>query len=338
MQDAMPDPNPVPADAGHAGAGRPLPIVSVIIPAHQAAGHLGAAIASVQAQTLAAVEAIVVDDGSSDGTWALIAAAAASDPRIRGLRRPAAGGPAAARNAGLRLARGAWVAPLDADDTFRPDRLARLVAAAEALGADLVADDQLVWPEGAKRPTGLLFGRAAMAGHAGPLTLAELARRDMPGMRGAAIGYAKPLVRRDFLTRHGIAWEAAARSGEDLLFLADCVAHGGRFWLLPAARYVYRRRAVSESRRPGLARLQAATNRRLRRLARGVGDAEAQHLLRQRQDLLDRAALADAAGAAEWAAAFGGLRWLRPRLLAGDARLLLGALRRRLLRHGATVG
>ena len=196
------------------------------------------------------------------------------------------------------------------------------------LGAELLADEQLVWPEGAARPTALLFGRAAMAGDAGPLTLAELVRRDMPGMAGTAIGYAKPLVRRDFLTRHGIAWEDAARAGEDLLFLADCVARGGRFRLLPMARYVYRTRGGSESRRPGLAALQAATNRRLLRLARSVGDAEAEHLLHRRQDVLDRAAIADAAGRADWAGALGRLRWLRPRLLAGDARILAGALRR----------
>src|SRR3954447_1992054 len=113
------------------------PRVSVIVPAHDAEATLGETLASLRAQALADLEAVIVDDASADGTRALAAAAAAEDARVRLLALPANLGAAAARNAGLREARGRWVLFLDADDWLEPDHLAALVAAAEAdPGAD----------------------------------------------------------------------------------------------------------------------------------------------------------------------------------------------------------
>src|SRR4051794_22585022 len=113
------------------------PRVSVIVPAHDAEATLGETLASLRAQALADLEAVIVEDASADGTRALAAAAAAEDARLRLLALPANLGTAAARNAGLREARGRWVLFLDADDRLEPDHLAALVAAAEAdPGAD----------------------------------------------------------------------------------------------------------------------------------------------------------------------------------------------------------
>jgi hypothetical protein len=82
------------------------------------------------------LEVIVVDDGSTDDTSALVEAAAAADPRIRGLSQSRAGA-AAARNAGLEVARGSLIAPLDADDLWHPDNLRLQVAALLAAGPDV---------------------------------------------------------------------------------------------------------------------------------------------------------------------------------------------------------
>src|SRR4051812_27238172 len=113
------------------------PRVSVIVPAHDAEATLGETLASLRAQTLADLEAIVVDAAPADGPRALAEAAAAEDARLRLLALPANLGTAGARNAGLREARGRWVLFLDADDWLDPDHLAALVAAAEAdPGAD----------------------------------------------------------------------------------------------------------------------------------------------------------------------------------------------------------
>lgn len=108
-------------------------LVSVIVPAYNAAPYLGAALASALAQTHADLEVIVVDDGSTDDTAAVAADVAARDPRVRVLRQ-ANQGVAAARNRALEAARGAFIAPLDADDLWHPDKLARQLAALRAAG------------------------------------------------------------------------------------------------------------------------------------------------------------------------------------------------------------
>jgi GT2 family glycosyltransferase len=104
-------------------------LINIIIPAHNAERHLGAALDSVQSQTERDWQALVVDDGSTDGT-AGIAEGYLGDERIR-LVRQANGGPSAARNAGLAQAQGDYVALLDADDAWRPYYLARMVEALE---------------------------------------------------------------------------------------------------------------------------------------------------------------------------------------------------------------
>jgi len=118
----------------------PAPAVSVLIPAHDVAGFLGDALDSLTAQTLPDWEAVVVDDGSRDGTAAV--AEARRDSRMRLLRQQAAG-VSAARNRALAEARGEAILFLDADDWLAPDALARLAAALEAAPAAVGATDRL---------------------------------------------------------------------------------------------------------------------------------------------------------------------------------------------------
>jgi peptidoglycan/LPS O-acetylase OafA/YrhL len=105
-----------------------VPRVSVIVPAHNAAAHVRTAVGSVLAQTWQDLELLVVDDGSTDGTHKLLAGYGA---RLRVLRQANAG-PAAARNHGLREARGEYVAFLDADDFWETEKLAAQVALLDA--------------------------------------------------------------------------------------------------------------------------------------------------------------------------------------------------------------
>jgi len=104
------------------------PIVSVVIPAYNAAWCLGRSIESVLAQTFRDFELIVVDDGSTDGTGAVLVAL---DEEIRVVRKPN-GGLSSARNAGIAAAGGRYVAFLDADDWWSPEKLARQVELMEA--------------------------------------------------------------------------------------------------------------------------------------------------------------------------------------------------------------
>ena len=93
--------------------------ISVIIPAYNAAKFVQDAIRSALAQTYAPLEVIVVDDGSADDT----AAVAAQVPGPVRVIRQQNGGPAAARNHGIREAKGDWIALLDADDSWLPFKL-----------------------------------------------------------------------------------------------------------------------------------------------------------------------------------------------------------------------
>ena len=96
----------------------PARLVSVVITCHNHARFLEAAIASAAAQTHRPLEIIVVDDGSTDGTAAVLA----RHPEVEAVRQENLGLPAA-RNAGLALARGGWVTFLDADDLLLPHAL-----------------------------------------------------------------------------------------------------------------------------------------------------------------------------------------------------------------------
>jgi glycosyltransferase involved in cell wall biosynthesis len=110
----------------------PEPLVSIVIPARDAAPWLPATLDSALAQTHPAREILVVDDGSTDGTPAVLARYASLHPGRLQLHRLPGSGAAAARNHGLRHARGAYIKFLDADDLLAPESLASQLAALAA--------------------------------------------------------------------------------------------------------------------------------------------------------------------------------------------------------------
>ncbi|WP_045011343.1 glycosyltransferase [Bradyrhizobium sp. LTSP849] len=140
------------------------PVVSVVIPAKNAAAYIGEAIDSALTQN-GVDEIIVVDDGSSDDTIALVQAI--RDPRLRLMMNDAAG-VSAARNLGARSARGDWLIFLDADDRLRPDAVTTLLAAAEAAPHAILVYGDYNTIDSAGRPIGrrgLLKGRRKPSGN-----------------------------------------------------------------------------------------------------------------------------------------------------------------------------
>ena len=103
-----------------------VPLVSVIIPVYNGVRFIGESIDSALQQTYGNLEVIVVDDGSTDGTLALLNDYAAKDARIRVLSQPNRG-VSAARNAAIAVARGEFIAPLDADDLWLPTKIDRQI-------------------------------------------------------------------------------------------------------------------------------------------------------------------------------------------------------------------
>lgn len=114
------------------------PLVSVVVPTHDRAARLAAALASVRAQTIDDLEIVVVDDGSVDATPDVVAQVAATDRRVRPVRVETAEGAPAARNRGVAASRGTFVAFLDDDDLWETEKLERQTAFLGA-HADVVA-------------------------------------------------------------------------------------------------------------------------------------------------------------------------------------------------------
>jgi peptidoglycan/xylan/chitin deacetylase (PgdA/CDA1 family)/SAM-dependent methyltransferase/CTP:molybdopterin cytidylyltransferase MocA len=196
-----------------AGEEQQLTVISLIVPAHNAAKTLDRALSSVRAQSFADWEAIVVDDGSVDRTAAVAQAHADTDPRIR-LIRQAQGGVSTARNAGLAAATGDWVLFLDSDDAIAPDHLAAMLdAAAAAPDAGLL---HCSWrrvvngePWRAPHPAPTIADPMATAARTCPFAIhAALTRRE----RIAAAGGFDPALR---IAEDWDLWQRLARIGVD---------------------------------------------------------------------------------------------------------------------------
>lgn len=138
-------------DVGSAPRAKPnpesRPELTVLIPCWNAEGSIGGALDSVLEANDVDLECLVVDDGSTDATAAIVEARAAADPRVRLVRIPVNGGVSEARNRGLDAARGRWLTFLDADDRFRPGGLRTLAAATGRPGVRAVIGQQ-VWTDG----------------------------------------------------------------------------------------------------------------------------------------------------------------------------------------------
>lgn len=155
------------------------PLVSVVIPAYNREATIARAIDSVLCQSLGDLELIVVDDASTDRTCEVVAGI--SDPRVRLLRHDTNRRAAAARNTGIRAARGRYVAFLDSDDEWLPDKLAVQVADLEQAPPDVRASctgyDIVRWGEVfPKLPAFVSFRQILMGCDLAPTAL--MVRRD----------------------------------------------------------------------------------------------------------------------------------------------------------------
>lgn len=119
-----------------------MPAVSVIVPVYKAENFLPICVDSILAQTYADLELILVDDGSPDNSPALCDAYAAKDPRVRVIHKNN-GGVSTARNAGLDIAAGDYIAFVDSDDYIDPDMYERMMAVAREHSCEVVMCDCL---------------------------------------------------------------------------------------------------------------------------------------------------------------------------------------------------
>jgi len=144
-------------------SGAAAPLITVVIPAYNAERTLAETLRSVSAQSYDKLEILVVDDGSRDGTFELASDYGLSDRRIRVLRQDN-GGVARARNHGIREARGPYIAPVDADDVWHPEKIERQLQALRTLpGGHGVAYNWYA----AIDENGIIFGHSRPVMHQG---------------------------------------------------------------------------------------------------------------------------------------------------------------------------
>lgn len=226
------------------------PDVSVIMAAWSAADHIGPAIRSALAQDGVDLELIIIDDASPDETLSAARRAAGDDPRVRLERLSVNGGPSVARNRGLDMAKGRYVAVLDSDDSFEPGRLAHLVERADTTGADIVADNMnRVTRIGDGADAGAPFLDAAQLNKPAWVGLGTYLNPATARLYGEDLGYLKPLFRRETLERFGHRYDVSLRNSEDYYFVAELLADGARFLLEPTRGYNYLVRPGSISHR-----------------------------------------------------------------------------------------
>ena len=222
----------------------PAPVASVIVPAYNAAPYLREAVESALGQTGPSVEVIVVDDRSTDDTLAV--AESLAGPHVRVLANAQNRGPSFSRNQAIQAARGEWVAVLDADDWYAPNRLERLLAVARETGADLVADDQFLIRDGADAPFTSQFVSAGVPVPDRLVVDADVfVRTNRPGHRSLRLGAAKALMRRAFLLDHELSYDEDVWFCEDFRLYLACLLRGARFVVIPEPLYYRRQHAGS---------------------------------------------------------------------------------------------
>ena len=204
------------------------PSVTVLMSVHNEARYLPLAVDSILAQTFGDFEFLIVDDGSTDGSWEYFAGL--TDPRVRLLRNPHNLGLSRSLNAGLDAARGRYVARMDGDDVAEPGRLAAQVAFLDAH-----PDMGIVGS-----------GRTLIDEEGNVVAVAQAAGDDLAVrwkcLLGSPFAHPTVMLRRDVLERHGLRYRDVKRA-EDYDLWPRLLAHArGANLPEPLLQYRLRRR------------------------------------------------------------------------------------------------
>lgn len=243
-----------PSDQSNLPPAPSSPVVSVVMANFRGAEHLAAAMTSVLAQSERRLELILADDASGDDSVAIARRIAATDDRVRVIASSRNAGPAATRNLALDAARGEWIAIVDSDDLIHPERLERLIAAAQAADADLVADD-LVYFGAVAEPQGRTLLQSLALAAPMMLGAASYLRSNDGNSSLPSYGYLKPVIRRSALA--DLRYDVGLRIGEDHDLVLRMLIGGARLLVLPDPLYAYRRHEGSISHRLSIATVEA---------------------------------------------------------------------------------
>lgn len=212
------------------------PKVSTIIPTYNSEKYIAKAIKSVLQQTESQVEIIVVDDASVDATVQVVQQYKCD--RLQLLVNDCNRGPSYSRNRAIAAAQGEWIALLDSDDWFAPERIEKLLQVALAEDADVVADDLYLISDRAEQPWGTRFSAPLGFGWR-RAKFKGVAQIDALDFIEIDLGIVKPIFKRSFLIHHNLRFDDDLRYGEDFQFYLKTLICGAKFIVDPQPYYFY---------------------------------------------------------------------------------------------------
>ncbi|BAZ44640.1 family 2 glycosyl transferase [Chondrocystis sp. NIES-4102] len=228
------------------------PEVSVIMPTYNNEDYIAIALKSIFNQTYDNFEVVLINDASTDSTKNIVASF--KDTRLKIIDNLVNRGVSYSRNRGIMQAQGKWIALLDADDWYAPQRLEKLLFIAKEYQADLVADNLFLIKDQALEPWSTLLRENKQETSSIQLINAvKFVNSDRPTpihvKRNWSLGYTKPLIRKEFLQQNNIKYNENVAVGEDFILYLECLRQQARFYLVPQAYYYYRTRTDSLSAR-----------------------------------------------------------------------------------------
>jgi succinoglycan biosynthesis protein ExoO len=226
--------------------------VSVIIPTYNSEKYIAQALESIFSQTYNNLEVILIDDASRDSTVKI--AASFNDQRLKIIKNQQNRGVSYSRNCGIQQAQGNWIALLDSDDWYAPQRLEKLLLIAQQRHTDLIADNLWLVNDRQSQPwSNLLAENEQEISSVKIIHAVEFALSDRLSPLNAkhnwSLGYIKPLIRREFLQKNNIKYDETVKVGEDFVLYLECLRQQAHFYLIPQAYYYYQTRPVSLSSR-----------------------------------------------------------------------------------------
>ena len=189
--------------------------VSIIIAAFNAQKTLGTAIESALNQTDCNLEVIVVDDCSTDDTALIAKRYATLDSRVSVLKTDYNLGCSEARNLAISAARGTWLAVLDADDFFAPDRIATLLETAKKETVEIVVDSYFLCDSLSMNAHTARFTALCPPEESRLFTAQDFIHH--------GLGSTKPLFKASLLQKHDLSFDPFVSAGEDLLLYTQLV-------------------------------------------------------------------------------------------------------------------
>lgn len=212
-------------------------LVSIIVPAYNAEKYISDMIESVLQQTYPYFELIIVDDASTDRTAQIVQSF--RDKRIKLIRHTSNKGPGAARNTAIEAASGKWMAVLDADDQWQPNRLERLVGVLQEAGDDyFVADDLLLC---FNTSSGLQpWGRQFQVNHHISFGGNNRLDCDFCSFLRFKVPLIKPIIPLRHVREFNLYYDPNCFYGEDLEFVCHLFRTGLSLRLIAEPLYLYR--------------------------------------------------------------------------------------------------